>query len=174
MKQAYDEYIGPFGTFYIVMNEWGVEKVFLMEADWLGYLGRKNGRQAGSIHRDPTFCREVIRELEEYFHGGRRRFTVPLAPEGTDFYQRVWKTLLSIPYGETRSYGEIAAATGNPKAQRAIGQANRKNPLPILIPCHRVIGKNGAMTGYLGDHLDIKRYLLEMEKTNLTEKDLNT
>jgi methylated-DNA-[protein]-cysteine S-methyltransferase len=170
MKQVYDEYISPFGKLFMVMNERGVKKIFLMEADWRGYLAYTNARQAGSIHRDPTFCREIIRELEEYFHEGRRYFSVPLAPEGTEFYQKVWQSLLAIPYGETRSYSEIAAATGNPKAQRAIGQANHKNPIPILIPCHRVIGKNGAMTGYLGDHLDIKRDLLQLEKDHVTHE----
>jgi methylated-DNA-[protein]-cysteine S-methyltransferase len=167
MKQVYDEYIGPFGTLYIVMNERGARKIFLTADHWREYLEYTRALQAGFIPRDKAFCRDVTRELEEYFREGRRRFTIPLALEGPEFYQKVWKTLLAIPYGETRSYSEIAMAAGNPKAQRATGQANRKNPLPILIPCHRVIGKDGALTGYLGDHLDIKCYLLELEKDNL-------
>ncbi|MCC8169988.1 MAG: methylated-DNA--[protein]-cysteine S-methyltransferase, partial [Oscillospiraceae bacterium] len=84
-------------------------------------------------------------------------------PHGTDFQRRVWSELLKIPYGETRSYGQIAASIGNPKASRAVGSANNKNPIAIVIPCHRVIGANGSLTGYAGG-LDIKSFLLETEK----------
>lgn len=107
--------------------------------------------------------RQAAAELREYFAGERKTFTVPLAPKGTPFQQRVWAALQTIPYGETRSYGEIAAQIGNPKACRAVGMANNRNPLPIFIPCHRVVGSDGKLVGYAGG-LDIKTYLLELER----------
>lgn len=102
-------------------------------------------------------------QLSEYFQGKRKEFDLPLAPVGTDFQRRVWDALLTIPYGKTRSYGEIAAQIGQPKASRAVGGANNRNPIMIVIPCHRVIGANGSLTGY-GGGLDVKQYLLELEK----------
>lgn len=107
--------------------------------------------------------RQAAAELTAYFAGELREFTVPLAPKGTPFQQKVWATLQTIPYGETCTYGEIAARIGNEKACRAVGMANNRNPLPIFIPCHRVVGKNGKLVGYAGG-LDIKTYLLELEK----------
>lgn len=104
----------------------------------------------------------TIGELREYFAGTRKEFTVPLRPEGTAFQKQVWQALLTIPYGQTRSYGQIAAQIGKPKASRAVGMGNHTNPIAILIPCHRVIGANGSMTGY-GGGLDIKEYLLKRE-----------
>ncbi len=101
-------------------------------------------------------------QLSEYFAGIRKKFELPLFPEGTEFQQKVWNALLEIPYGELRTYGEIAAAIGSPKSSRAVGMANHNNPIPIIIPCHRVIGAGGALTGY-GGGLDIKRRLLELE-----------
>lgn len=105
---------------------------------------------------------KVKSQLEEYFSGKRKTFDLPLNPQGTEFQKRVWQALTKIPYGETCCYKDIAIAIGNPKASRAIGMANNKNPIPIIIPCHRVIGKNGNLTGYAGG-LDIKRKLLEFE-----------
>lgn len=102
-------------------------------------------------------------ELNEYFLGKRRKFDLPLLPKGTEFQKAVWKALLTIPYGETRSYQEIACLVGCPKGQRAVGMANNRNPISIFIPCHRVIGKNGALTGYGGGE-DKKEYLLRLEK----------
>lgn len=104
-------------------------------------------------------------QLGEYFAGKRREFTVPLSPRGTEFQRRVWNALLTIPYGETRSYGEIAILAESPKAFRAVGSANHNNPISILIPCHRVIGKNGSLTGY-GGGMEAKQFLLELEKGN--------
>lgn len=106
---------------------------------------------------------EVIRQLREYFAGERREFRLPLGLEGTDFQRRVWLCLSSIPYGETRSYQEIARMAGNVRACRAVGMANHKNPIPIVIPCHRVVGKDGSLTGY-GGGLDRKVWLLEHER----------
>lgn len=106
---------------------------------------------------------ETESQLNAYFNGKRRDFTVPLAPEGTPFQRSVWDALKNIPYGETRSYSEIAAALGKPAACRAVGSANHVNPIPVIIPCHRVIGKNGGLTGYAGG-LSIKEKLLALER----------
>lgn len=106
---------------------------------------------------------EAKHQLEEYFAGRRRVFDLPLSPHGTAFQRRVWAALEAIPYGETRTYAQIAAAIGKPKACRAVGMANHCNPLPIVIPCHRVIGSGGQLTGYAGG-LDTKRFLLALEQ----------
>lgn len=105
---------------------------------------------------------QCIRELGEYFAGQRVSFDVPLAPKGTQFQKSVWMKLQEIPYGNTASYGEIARRVGNPKAARAIGLANNRNPIPIIIPCHRVLGSNGSLTGYAGG-IENKSYLLALE-----------
>ena len=107
--------------------------------------------------------RQAAAELAAYFAGQLRAFTVPLAPKGTPFQQKVWAALREIPYGETRSYKEIAAMVGNEKACRAVGMANNRNPLPIFIPCHRVVGADGKLVGYAGG-LDVKTFLLNLEK----------
>lgn len=117
---------------------------------------------AGAQCCETELIRMTQRQLEEYFAGARREFTIPLHPSGTPFQERVWQALLTIPYGQTCSYGQIAARIGNPKASRAVGMANHKNPIAIVIPCHRVIGADGSMTGY-GGGLDIKEYLLKLE-----------
>lgn len=109
----------------------------------------------------PVLNRAAL-ELAEYFAGKRRRFTIPLSPAGTDFQRWVWAALKSIPYGETITYGALAARIGNPRACRAVGMANNRNPIPIFIPCHRVVGADGSLTGYAGG-LDAKRLLLELE-----------
>ena len=105
---------------------------------------------------------ETAGQLEEYFTGRRKRFSVPLDFNGTDFQKAVWNALLTIPFGETRSYGEIALQLGNPKAVRAVGGANGKNPISIIAPCHRVIGSNGKLTGFAGG-LEAKALLLKLE-----------
>ena len=107
--------------------------------------------------------RQAAAELAAYFAGDLREFTVPLAPKGTPFQQKVWAALREIPYGETRSYKEIAAMVGNEKACRAVGMANNRNPLPIFIPCHRVVGSDGKLVGYAGG-LNVKNFLLELER----------
>lgn len=106
----------------------------------------------------------AAQQLREYFAGQRRTFDLPLAPEGTEFQRRVWDALCAIPFGETCSYGAVAAAIGQPKAARAVGMANNRNPISIIIPCHRVIGANGALVGY-GSGLPIKETLLRLEGT---------
>ena len=110
---------------------------------------------------DPILQKTKI-ELDEYFSGKRKKFTIKLDPVGTDFQQNVWLALRQIPYGETRSYGEQAKMIGKPKAFRAVGAANGKNPISIIVPCHRVIGGNGSLTGF-GGGLPAKQKLLELE-----------
>ncbi len=117
--------------------------------------------RAGAV-RDDRRLQRAVAELEEYFAGARTRFNLPLAPRGTEFQKAVWRALVRIPFGETATYGEIARSIGQPAASRAIGGANHRNPIAIVIPCHRVIGADGSMTGY-GGGLDRKRLLLDLE-----------
>ena len=105
---------------------------------------------------------EAEQQLTEYFSGRRREFTLPLKPAGTAFQQAVWQALRGIPFGETRSYAEIAQSVKRPRAFRAVGMANHCNPIPVIIPCHRVVGSDGSLTGYAGG-LEAKRILLQME-----------
>jgi methylated-DNA-[protein]-cysteine S-methyltransferase len=116
----------------------------------------------GDVSDDPRF-QNVVTQLREYFAGERTDFDLPLRPDGgSPFEQRVWHALLQIPYGETASYGEIAARIGHPGKARAVGRANGRNPIAIVCPCHRVIGSDGSLTGY-GGGLDNKRTLLDLE-----------
>ena len=114
---------------------------------------------------DTPLLAQAKQELNEYFGGQRQTFSVPLKPKGTPFQQRCWEALLQIPYGETRTYGQQAAMIGSPKACRAVGMGNHCNPLPVFIPCHRVVGANGKLTGYAGG-LKIKETLLKIERMN--------
>ncbi len=133
------------------------------------YLGAKH-RHAPDVGadwvRDDDSFDEARRQLEEYFDGQRREFDLPLAPRGTKFQLQVWETLLDIPYGETTSYGAIAANLGHPNGSRAVGAANGRNPISIIVPCHRVIGASGALIGY-GGGLDRKRTLLDLERQDV-------
>lgn len=113
-------------------------------------------------HQDEECFADVLQQLEEYFAGHRQEFSVKMRLKGTDFQRRVWQELRQIPYGKTASYGDIAKRIDNPKACRAVGAANGKNPVPIIIPCHRIIGNDGSMTGF-GGGLELKRTLLELE-----------
>lgn len=125
---------------------------------------RENRVRLGPLSED-TFhpvLRDTEKQLNEYFAGARRRFDLPLDFQGTEFQKQVWQALLDIPYGETRSYGQIAQSIGNPKSVRAVGAANGKNPISIIAPCHRVIGASGALTGFAGG-LEAKALLLSLE-----------
>ena len=129
----------------------------------------KNGKAAEAEpnwREDRSAFRELTSQLDAYFQGELERFDLLLAPEGTAFQQNVWHELSNIPYGRTISYGELARRIGNPKASRAVGLANGSNPIPIIIPCHRVIGSNGKLTGY-GGGLAIKEKLLALEKKQI-------
>ena len=118
------------------------------------------------IEQETPLIKEAYRQLTEYLQGERKIFDLPLRMKGTDFQISVWKALLEIPYGETRSYKQIAEAIGNPKAVRAVGMANNRNPLLIVVPCHRVIGANGKLVGY-GAGIEKKEFLLRLEKSLL-------
>lgn len=127
------------------------------------YNEERNQKKNNIIEKDTKLLLEVEKQLREYFEGKRIKFEISLNPKGTEFMKKVWKELLNIPYGETRTYKEIAEKIGNSKASRAVGMANNKNPIPIIIPCHRVIGSNNKLVGYaLG--LDMKQYLLDLER----------
>jgi O-6-methylguanine DNA methyltransferase len=116
-----------------------------------------------TFHEDPKAHAAATEQIEQYFRGERKQFQLPLDLRGTSFQQQVWKALQQIPYGETRSYGEIAVAVGNLRAVRAVGQANGRNPVPLIVPCHRVIRSNGKLGGF-GGGLDLKETLLALEK----------
>jgi len=123
-----------------------------------------DGKKSKDIKQNETpLLKKAAKQFDEYFAGKRKSFDLPLALNGTDFQISVWNVLLKIPYGKTRCYGEIAAQAGNPKACRAAGMANNRNPMAIIIPCHRVIGKDGKLTGYAGG-LELKQKLLDLEK----------
>ncbi|BDR83877.1 methylated-DNA--[protein]-cysteine S-methyltransferase [Clostridium tetani] len=141
------------GKIYIVENGTAITHLYFNECPILDNFKKK----------ETELIKKAYNQLKEYFLGKRKEFDLPLLPKGTDFQQKVWKALREIPFGETKSYGEIAKNIGNPKALRAVGMANNKNPISIFIPCHRVIGSNGKLVGY-GGGLKIKEYLLKIEK----------
>jgi len=144
------------GTLRLVAEELGLRTVWFVR-------GRKEEKPDAEWKEDAAFFVEVIRQLNAYFAGELKEFEIPLLMLGTEFQKRVWKALLTIPYGETMSYGELAKKIGEPKAVRAVGAANGQNPLPIIVPCHRVIGSDGSLTGF-GGGLENKKKLLELEK----------
>lgn len=129
------------------------------------YLPSSKGHPGAdpSLRRDAAPFTQIVEQLEAYFAGERTTFDVPLAPHGTAFQQRVWAQLRRIEYGKTQSYRDVAEAIGAPKAMRAVGLANGRNPISIVVPCHRVVGANGALTGY-GGGLHNKQLLLELEQ----------
>jgi len=130
------------------------------------YFNRAAAPKEANLKQTPLL-EEAARQLNDYLAGKRQVFKLVLAPEGTDFQCDVWSALQQIPYGETRSYGQIAAYIGRPKACRAVGMANNKNPISIFIPCHRVIGANGKLIGY-GGGLNVKEHLLNLEKAHVS------
>jgi methylated-DNA-[protein]-cysteine S-methyltransferase len=132
--------------------------------EFLFFPGNKGQQPESNWRLNPSAFTEARKQLDQYFAGERRNFSVPLAPHGTPFQQRVWQALVTIPYGETTSYSDIAVKIGHPKACRAVGMANRCNPIPIIIPCHRVIGKDGSLTGF-GGGLAVKEQLLALERS---------
>lgn len=140
-----------------------------------GIVFPKNGKarraEAGWRESRGGAVAEAVRQLREYFAGRRTQFDLPLAPEGTEFQRSVWRRLQEIPYGQTISYGELAKRVGNPKASRAVGSANGKNPLPIVIPCHRVIAGDGGLGGF-GGGLSVKEKLLALEGRQISSNRL--
>ncbi|MDP4156337.1 MAG: methylated-DNA--[protein]-cysteine S-methyltransferase [Bacillota bacterium] len=158
MKTGYGQYQSPIGTIRVIADESGIKRIEIFDDQWEEYLTNNP-----EIVEDQELCGEALRQLDEYFNGKRKQFDLPLSIEGTDFRKKVWQALLTIPYGEVRSYAEVAEMIGNPKAVRAVGQANKANQIPIIIPCHRVIGKSGDLVGYAGNRTSFKERLLEAE-----------
>ena len=132
-------------------------------ADDNAITGLSFGKADCNAAQGNPLLREAEKQLQAYFAGELRVFTLPLAPIGTAFQQKVWQCLQTIPYGQTVCYAEVAQRVGNPKACRAVGMANNRNPISIFIPCHRVVGKNGGLVGY-GGGLAAKEYLLALEQ----------
>ena len=156
----YTEIDNPIVRLGVAADEQGIRRIHFMNVD-----AKKRDRWAPQPEwkRDDRAMREVVRELTAYFAGELRQFSLPLAPQGTPFQLDVWNALRAIPYGETRSYGELAERIGRPAAVRAVGAANGANPLPIVVPCHRVIGSNGSLTGF-GGGIPLKQALLALER----------
>ena len=149
----------PLGQIGIAQNDRAITNVFF----------GKTVVPKDFIVEETSLLKEASRQLLEYFNGTRRLFHLPIEMEGTDFEKSVWKSLETIPYGETRSYSDIARMIERPGACRAVGRANSKNPLSIIVPCHRVIGTNGKLTGYAGG-VDMKKRLLQIEGVLLEDE----
>ncbi|MFM2078226.1 MAG: methylated-DNA--protein-cysteine methyltransferase [Actinomycetota bacterium] len=150
----------PVGVLTLVASEWGLRAVMWPdERDGRVPVGETTG--AGP--RAERILADAVRELDEYFVGERTEFDLPLDPVGTEFQQQVWQVLRTIPYGQTISYGEQAARLGDKNKSRAVGAANGRNPISIIVPCHRVVGSNGKLTGFAGG-LDNKDWLLRHER----------
>jgi methylated-DNA-[protein]-cysteine S-methyltransferase len=159
MDLSYTYLESPVGTLLLAGDSDGLHQV-LFSTD-----GRP-ARPGPAWEENPSALDQVVRQLKAYFAGELENFDLSLSPRGTPFQQKVWSELQKIPYGKTISYGELARRIGNPKASRAVGLANGSNPISIVIPCHRVIGSNGKLTGY-GGGLPIKEKLLALEKRQL-------
>jgi methylated-DNA-[protein]-cysteine S-methyltransferase len=149
------------GPIYVVSDGEAIVRIELFEENW-----QQLCQKQPMMKSDSPLLHSAVKQLEEYFSGKRQTFDLPLKWKGTAFQEKVWKALCEIPYGETVSYADIAEKIGHPKAVRAIGQANRANNLAIIVPCHRVIGKNKKLVGYAGNRIDVKEKLLELEKEN--------
>ncbi|ABO66211.1 methylated-DNA--[protein]-cysteine S-methyltransferase [Geobacillus thermodenitrificans] len=147
------------GDIYIASDGDAIVKVELFPEEWRAFASEHPVVESRS-----PLLEHALAQLDEYFHGRRQTFDFPVKWHGTVFQQEVWTALCRIPYGETATYADIAMQIGRPKAVRAVGQANRANELAIVVPCHRVIGKNGALTGYAGSRTDVKAKLLELER----------
>lgn len=150
----------PLGPLLLAADERGLRRIDFPQ-------DKRAAKPQPDWMEDRTALQEVISQLNLYFAGKLESFDLRLSPRGTSFQQDVWRRLCDIPYGETISYGELARRIGNPNASRAVGLANGSNPIPIIIPCHRVIGSNGKLTGY-GGGLPIKEKLLALERHQLT------
>jgi methylated-DNA-[protein]-cysteine S-methyltransferase len=157
-RYVYKKFDSPVGRLTLVAGNGGLAAI-LWENDRPGRVRLSLDREDD---RDPILL-EAARQLDEYFSGRRTRFELPLDPSGTAFQRQVWRELLKIPFGETRSYVEIARQIGSPRAARAVGAANGRNPISIIAPCHRVVGTSGALTGFAGG-LEVKARLLALER----------
>ncbi len=163
MTLSYQEVPSPVGQLFIVADEHNLQAL-CFAINW-----KKVRAGLGEIKEKSTMITRQTREqLREYFRGQRVTFSQPLALTGTRFQEAAWQALLAIPYGETRSYSQQAKSMGNPKAVRAIGHANTLNPIPIIVPCHRVIAKSGKLAGYAGGK-DVKKFLLQLEGLSIDD-----
>lgn len=153
---SYTEMESPIGKLRLAGNEKGLRQLSFVS-------GQHTRAVAKEWVRDEKPFKEATRQLRAYFRGELKEFDLALEMQGTDFQKSVWNELRKIPYGETRSYGQVAKRIGNPKAMRAVGAANGQNPIAIIVPCHRVIGSSGSLTGF-GGGMDCKKRLLELEK----------
>jgi len=160
-QTTYTLHPSPLGDILLARTEAGITHIVFQE-------GTTAMTPEPDWKYDPTAFSDVATQLDAYFAGELTDFALPLAPEGTSFQLTVWEALQSIPYGETISYGELAQEIGRPTAYRAVGAANGRNPLPIVIPCHRVIGQDGSLTGY-GGGLRFKKALLSLERNGRIE-----
>jgi len=156
---TYHAFDTPIGSLRLVGDENSIDRIDL--PNWA--VEPPDPAWTPSADRLPAALAEAKRQLEEYFAGERQDFDLPLSPQGTAFQRRVWAELRRIPFGETISYGELAARIGKPSASRAVGAANGRNPLPVVVPCHRVIGSDGRLTGF-GGGLPTKQALLDLER----------
>lgn len=154
----YDIIDSPVCPILLAGDEAGLKHVIFLK-------GEKNVEIPGNWVKHREFFREAERQLEAYFSGKLKSFDLKLAAEGTDFQKTVWRALCEIPYGETRTYKDVASSIGRPKASRAVGLANNRNPIAIIVPCHRVIGSTGKLVGYASG-LEVKEFLLKLEKAN--------
>ena len=155
MAACYTWMESPVGPLILAASDAGLHHIIFAHS--------KRAKPDPDWREDPKPLQETIRQLRAYFAGELETFELPLAPEGTVFQRAVWRQLCDIPFGETISYGELAKRVGNPKASRAVGAANGQNPIPVVIPCHRVIGSDGKLTGF-GGGLPIKEKLLALEQ----------
>ena len=155
----YDIVESPFGTLMLLSDGQALKRLEFIDADQF------QPKDSWNKKSDPVLQR-ARKQLAEWCSGTRQSFDLPLAPDGTDFQKQAWQQLSQIPFGQTRSYSQQAEALGNPRAARAVGAANGKNPIPLIIPCHRVVGRNGSLTGYAYG-LAIKKLLLEFEEKAL-------
>ena len=153
------KYASPIGGIDLHFNETALTGLYFSDGN---NPERSANHAAPQLPVPQSIIFQTIAELDEYFNGTRREFTIPLEPHGTEFQKSVWNALLGVPFGETKSYMDIAQEIGKPKAARAIGGAVGKNPISIIIPCHRIIGTNRSLTGF-GGGLPIKKWLLEHE-----------
>lgn len=161
MTLYYDVLSNDYCHLYLESSADGLTEIAFITEDEMSELMAGTNQRSSAVHNAEQLT-EVCKQLEQYFAGKREQFDLPLDATGTAFQQRVWQSLCAIPFGQTASYGQLAASLGNPNASRAVGLANGKNPIAIVVPCHRVIGANGTLTGYAGG-LDNKRMLLELE-----------
>ena len=167
MTLYYDVLSNDYCHLYLEASADGLTEIAFITEDEMNELVSGTNRRSSAVHNAQRLI-EVRRQLQQYFRGEREQFDLPLAASGTDFQRRVWQSLCAIPFGKTATYGELATTLGNPKASRAVGLANGKNPIAIVVPCHRVIGANGTLTGYAGG-LDNKRMLLALEGLDVTD-----